>query len=42
MHQQLEMLLELQDLKMQRRELAEAEPARQVEEEVFNVSIQTR
>ena len=40
MHQQLEMLLELQDLKMQRRELAEAEPTRQVEEEVFNVSIQ--
>jgi len=40
MHQQLEMLLELQDLKMQRRELAEAEPSRQVEEEVFNVSIE--
>ena len=41
MHAELETLLELQDLKMQRRELDEAVTAtRQVEEEVFNVSIE--
>jgi predicted nucleic acid-binding Zn-ribbon protein len=40
MHPQLETLMELQDLKSQRRELHEATNARQVEEEVFNVSIE--
>jgi uncharacterized protein len=38
MHPQLETLLELQDLKSQRRELQEASGERQVEEEVFNIS----
>jgi predicted nucleic acid-binding Zn-ribbon protein len=40
MHPQLETLLEIQDLKSQRRELHEATSARQVEEEVFNVRIE--
>jgi predicted nucleic acid-binding Zn-ribbon protein len=38
MHNQLEMLLEIQDLKTQRRELEEAQSGREVEEEVFNIS----
>jgi predicted nucleic acid-binding Zn-ribbon protein len=38
MHPQLETLLELQDLKSQRRELQEASGERQVEEELFNMS----
>ncbi|MBV9774164.1 MAG: hypothetical protein JO040_09460, partial [Gemmatimonadetes bacterium] len=36
----LEILLEIQDLKTQKRELTEASSERQVEEEVFNVSIE--
>jgi uncharacterized protein len=40
MHVQLETLLELQDLKSQRRELQEMTKTRQVEEEVFNISIE--
>lgn len=39
MHPQLETLLELQDLKSQRRELRDATQAREVEESVFQVSI---
>lgn len=39
LHPQLEILLQLQDLQSQRRELLEAEPARRVEEEMFNVDI---
>jgi predicted nucleic acid-binding Zn-ribbon protein len=39
MHPQLETLLELQDLKSQRRELQQTSSERQVEEEVFHVSI---
>ena len=39
MHAQLERLLELQDLKSQRRELESTTSERQVEEEVFNISI---
>ncbi|HET7322256.1 MAG TPA: C4-type zinc ribbon domain-containing protein [Longimicrobiaceae bacterium] len=38
MHPQLETLLELQDLKMQRRELEES--SREVEQEVFHVSVE--
>lgn len=38
MHNQLEMLLEIQDLKTQRRELGEASDERDVETEVFNMS----
>lgn len=40
MNPQLEILLEIQDLKTQRRELQEASSERQVEEEVFNISIE--
>jgi uncharacterized protein len=40
MHVQLETLLELQDLKSQRRELQEMTKTRQVEEELFNISIE--
>lgn len=40
MHTQLEMLLEIQDLKTQRRELEEAQSSRQVEQEVFNMSVE--
>jgi uncharacterized protein len=40
MHVQLETLLELQDLKSQRKELQEASSTRKVEEEVFNISIE--
>lgn len=39
MHPQLETLLEIQDMKTQRRELDES-PERQVQEEVFNISIE--
>jgi uncharacterized protein len=39
MHPQLEMLLELQDLKNQRKELGDTPGERQVEEEVFHISI---
>jgi len=39
MHPQLEMLLEMQDLKAQRSELREHPAARQVQEEVFNISV---
>ncbi len=39
MHAQLETLLEIQDLKTQRKDLEEASNARQVEEELFNVSV---
>lgn len=39
MHAQLETLLEIQDLKSQRKELGELTGERQVEEEVFNVSV---
>jgi uncharacterized protein len=40
MHPQLEMLLELQDLKSQRKELGETPGERQVEEEVFHITIE--
>jgi predicted nucleic acid-binding Zn-ribbon protein len=40
MHPQLETLLELQDLKSQRKELQEASSSRQFEEEVFHVRIE--
>jgi predicted nucleic acid-binding Zn-ribbon protein len=39
MHPNLETLLEIQDLKTQRKEL-EASPERQVQEEVFNISVE--
>lgn len=39
MHPSLETLLEIQDLKTQRREL-EGTPERQVQEEVFNITIE--
>lgn len=39
MHPQLEALLEIQDLKSQRRELRETPLEREVEEEVFSISI---
>ncbi|HET7276233.1 MAG TPA: C4-type zinc ribbon domain-containing protein [Longimicrobiaceae bacterium] len=39
MHSQLEILLEIQDLKTQRRELDKTPGERQVEEEVFNITI---
>lgn len=39
MHPQLELLLQIQDLKSQRRELAEFESGRQVEEQEFNIDI---
>ena len=40
MHPQLESLLEIQDLKGQRRDLEEASTQRQVEQDVFNMSIE--
>ena len=40
MHPQLEKLLEIQDLKTQRRELEDTSDEREVEEEVFNISIE--
>lgn len=39
MHPQLETLLEIQDLKTQRKELNDSATERQFEEEVFNVSV---
>lgn len=39
MHAQLEMLLEIQDLKTQRRELTDTPHEREVEEGVFNMNI---
>jgi uncharacterized protein len=39
MHPQLEILLQIQDLKSQHRELVENEPGRVVEERDFNVNI---
>jgi predicted nucleic acid-binding Zn-ribbon protein len=39
MHPQLEILLQLQDLRSQRRELAEIDAERQVEEQEFHVDI---
>lgn len=40
MHAQLEMLLEIQDLKTQRRELVDTPGEREVEEGVFNMRIE--
>jgi predicted nucleic acid-binding Zn-ribbon protein len=39
LHPQLEILLQLQDLQSQRRELLEAEPARRVEVEEFHIDV---
>lgn len=39
MNKQLELLLQIQDLKTQRRELTEADAGRQVEVEEFNVDV---
>jgi predicted nucleic acid-binding Zn-ribbon protein len=39
MHPQLETLLQIQDLKAQRRELAESETGRAMEEQEFNIDI---
>lgn len=39
MHPQLETLLEIQDLKTQRRELQEASAEQEMEKELFNVSV---
>ncbi len=39
LHPQLEILLQLQDLQSQRRELVEAEPVRSLEEEEFHIDI---
>jgi hypothetical protein len=40
MHPQLELLLQLQDLKSQRRELIENEPGREVEEQEFHIDVE--
>lgn len=40
MHAQLEMLLEIQDLKSQRKELEEETRGREVEAEVFNMNLE--
>lgn len=40
MHPQLELLLQIQDLKSQRREMMEFESGRQVEEQEFNINIE--
>lgn len=40
MHSQLEMLLEIQDLKSQRRELQDTPTEREVEQEVFHMSVE--
>lgn len=40
MHPQLETLLEIQDLKSQRRELEDASEGRQVEQELFNIRVE--
>ncbi len=39
LHPQLEILLQLQDLRAQRRELVETEPARRFEEEEFHIDV---
>jgi predicted nucleic acid-binding Zn-ribbon protein len=39
MHPQLELLLQIQDLKSQRRELIESDPTREVEEREFHIDI---
>jgi predicted nucleic acid-binding Zn-ribbon protein len=39
MHPQLELLLQIQDLKSHRRELAESEPGREVEEREFHIDV---
>ncbi len=39
LHPQLEILLQLQDLQSQRRELLEAEPVRSLEEEEFHIDV---
>ncbi len=39
LHPQLEILLQLQDLQSQRRELVEAEPVRSIEEQEFHIDI---
>jgi len=41
MNAQMEILLQIQDLKGQRKELGEGETARQVQEEQFNLDIET-
>lgn len=40
MHPQLEMLLQLQDLKSHRRELMESQPGREVEEQEFHIDVE--
>ena len=40
LHPQLEILLQLQDLRAQRRELVETEPARRFEEEEFHIDVE--
>jgi uncharacterized protein len=40
MHPQLELLLQIQDLKAQRRELADFEGGRQLEEQEFNIDVE--
>jgi predicted nucleic acid-binding Zn-ribbon protein len=40
MHPQLELLLQIQDLKSQRRELAESEPGREVEAREFHIDLE--
>ena len=39
LHPQLEILLQLQDLQSQRRELLETEPVRTIEEQEFHIDI---
>jgi uncharacterized protein len=39
MHPQLEILLQIQDLRSQRRELVENEPGREVEEQEFHIDV---
>jgi len=39
MHPQLELLLQIQDLKAQRRELADFQPGRDVETQEFNIDV---
>jgi predicted nucleic acid-binding Zn-ribbon protein len=39
MHPQLELLLQIQDLKSQRRELTDFEPGREVEVQEFNIDV---
>lgn len=40
MHAQLEVLMEIQDLKSQRKELQDASAVRQVEQDVFNMRVE--